>query len=761
MSSVTRVVVAPHAHAVVNGVTSGIGDRSAMTDVVPRGERCGVDRRAEGFEMGSARRTAAKKAGSRGSGTSPRQAAAPVGDHLGEGGETHQVSTGADDRLTTQQGVPVADDQNTLRSGERGPALLEDFHFREKIFHFDHERIPERVVHARGYGAHGFFETYESLAELTRADIFQRSGERTPAFVRFSTVAGSKGSFDLARDVRGFAVKLYTQEGNWDLVGNNIPVFFIQDAIKFPDVIHAVKPEPDREFPQAQSAHDNFWDFVSLMPESTHMLLWVMSDRAIPRSFRFMEGFGVHTFRFVDAAGASSFVKFHWKPKQGMQSVLWDEAVKINGADPDFHRRDLWNAINSGDLPEWELGVQVFDDDFADSFEFDVLDPTKLIPEEVVPVRRIGRLVLDRMVDNFFAETEQAAFCTQNIVPGIDFTNDPLLQGRNFSYLDTQIKRLGGPNFTHLPINAPKCPMAHFQQDGHMAMLNPRGRVNFEPNSYTGAERGPREDPAGGFPSFAADEGGPKRRLRASSFADHYSQAGQFFRSQTAVEQQHIVDAFTFELSKVERVEIRERMVANLRNADEDLAAGVAGGLGMAAVPTASEPAAPPNHSLPESPALSILVQGPDTFAGRKLGVLVTDGAGAAVVKALAAAVKAEQATLEVIAPTIDGVDLDDGSHLAAQQMLGGGPSVLYDAVAIVTSEAGASRLAEIPAAKDFVSDAHNHKKFVGHVPAVRPLLAAAGVADSIDGGYVDLTRRGSAKQFVTACRAVRLWERD
>ncbi len=581
----------------------------------------------------------------------------PVTDRAGNAGEPHQVAIDRASRLTTQQGTPVSDDQNTLRVGERGPGLLEDFHFREKIFHFDHERIPERVVHARGYGAHGFLETYEPLTDLTKADLFQRAGQRTPAFVRFSTVAGSKGSFDLARDVRGFAVKLYTQEGNWDIVGNNIPVFFIQDAIKFPDVIHAVKPEPDREFPQAQSAHDNFWDFVSLMPESTHMLLWVMSDRAIPRSFRFMEGFGVHTFRFVNARGRSRFVKFHWKPKQGMQSVLWDEAVKINGADPDFHRRDLWNAINSGDLPEWELCVQVFDDAFADKFEFDVLDPTKLIPEEVLPVRPIARLVLDRMVDNFFAETEQVAFCTQNIVPGVDFTNDPLLQGRNFSYLDTQVKRLGGPNFTHIPVNAPKCPMAHFQQDGHMAMMNPQGRVNFEPNSYTGAERGPREDPVGGFVSFADEEGGPKRRLRASSFADHYSQAGLFYRSQTAVEQQHIVDAFTFELSKVENPAIRERMVANLRNADEDLAGRIGSGLGMAMLPPASRAAAEPNRSLKPSAKLSILANGPSSFAGRKVGVLVTDGAPAKAVKALAAAVKAEKATLEVIAPTITGVD--------------------------------------------------------------------------------------------------------
>ncbi len=409
--------------------------------------------------------------------------------------------------------------EHASRSDERGPSLLEDFHFREKIFHFDHERIPERVVHARGFGVHGYFEPYESLADITRADLFQRPGERTPVFVRFSTVAGNKGSFDLARDVRGFAVKFYTQEGNWDLVGNNIPVFFIQDAIKFPDLVHSVKQAPDRGFPQAQSAHDNFWDFISLMPEATHMVMWTMSDRAIPRSFRFMEGFGVHSFRFVNAAGESTFVKFHWKPKLGLQSVVWNEAVKINGADPDFHRRDLWDAINGGEFPEWELGVQLFDDDFADAFDFDVLDATKIIPEELVPVRRIGRLVLDRTVDNFFAETEQVAFCTQNVVPGIDFTNDPLLQGRNFSYLDTQLKRLGGPNFTHLPVNAPKCPVAHFQQDGHMAFVNPVGRVNYEPNSWGGEAGGPREDPVGGYHTLRRGDQrnqatGPVRALR-------------------------------------------------------------------------------------------------------------------------------------------------------------------------------------------------------------------------------------------------------
>jgi catalase len=577
--------------------------------------------------------------------------------------------------------------------------------------------------------------------------------------VRFSTVAGSLGSFDLARDVRGFAVKLYTQEGNWDIVGNNIPVFFIQDPIKFPDVIHSVKAEPDRGFPQAQSAHDNFWDFVSLMPESTHMLMWVMSDRAIPRSFRFMEGFGVHTFRFVNARGKSTFVKFHWKPKQGMQSVLWDEAVKINGADPDFHRRDLWDAIEQGDFPEWELGVQVFDDRFADRFDFDVLDPTKLIPEEVLPVQPVGRLVLDRTVDNFFAETEQVAFCTQNVVPGVDFTNDPLLQGRNFSYLDTQIKRLGGPNFTHLPVNAPKCPMAHFQQDGHMAMTNPVGRTNYEPNSRTGDERGPREDPQRGFTTFPEQMEGPKRRLRAESFADHYSQAGQFFRSQTAIEQQHIVDAFTFELSKVDEPAIRERMVANLRNVDEDLAVGIAAELGMSALPKPSVPAAEPDATLAPSPALSILANGPDSFAGRKVGALVSNGASADVVRSLRRALTAEGALLEVIAPTIYGVTLDDGTVLPGDQMVGGGPSVLYDAVAVVVSAEGGAELAVVPSAKDFVSDAHAHRKFVGYTSGAEELFAAAGAAE-LDAAYVDLAKRGAAKRFVETCRALRFWDR-
>ncbi|HEY7134608.1 MAG TPA: catalase [Acidimicrobiia bacterium] len=677
----------------------------------------------------------------------------------GRGGETHQVAGDGRPPLTTQQGVPVSDDQNTLRVGERGPDALEDFHFREKLFHFDHERIPERVVHARGFGAHGYFENYEPLTDLTRADPFSESGLRTPVFVRFSTVAGNKGSPDLARDVRGFAVKLYTREGNWDIVGNNMPIFFIQDAMKFPDLVHAAKQEPDRGFPQAQTAHDNFWDFASLMPESTHMLMWIMSDRAIPRSFRFMEGFGVHTFRLVNAEGRSTFVKFHWKPKLGMQSVVWNEAVKINGADPDFHRRDLWDAITAGNFPEWELGLQLFDDEFADRFEFDVLDATKIIPEEQVPIRRVGRLVLDRVVDNFFAETEQVAFCTQNVVPGVDFTNDPLLQGRNFSYLDTQLKRLGSPNFTQLPINAPKCPFATLQQDGHMATVNPKGRANYEPNSWPGALGGPREDPAG-YRTFPAVEGGEMRRLRPESFADHYSQARQFYVSQTPVERKHIANAFVFELSKVETPAIRRRMVANLRNVDEGLAAAVADGIGISELPERT-PAAREPVALPESPALSILRNGPDALTGRKVGVLVGEGTDAAVLDGLTDALGAEGVDLEVVAPKVEGVKRSDGTPVQAKQKVDGGPSVLYDAVAIVLSNDSAEWLASDATAKDFVSDAFAHCKVIGYTPAAAPLLDAAGVEPDGDGGLVALDGDGTVAMFVERCRNVRVWARE
>jgi len=677
----------------------------------------------------------------------------------GTAGEVHQAAGGDVPVLTTQQGVPVSDDQNSLRIGARGPTALEDFHFREKIFHFDHERIPERVVHARGFGAHGYFENYQSLADITKADLFQRAKEKTPVFVRFSTVAGNKGSPDLARDVRGFAVKIYTKQGNWDIVGNNIPVFFIQDAIKFPDIIHAAKQEPDRGFPQAQTAHDNFWDFISLTPESMHMVMWIMSDRTIPRSFRFMEGFGVHTFRLVNAEGKSTFVKFHWKPKLGLQSVVWNEAVKINGADPDFHRRDLWDAIKMGDYPEWELGLQLFDDAFADKFEFDVLDATKIIPEEAVPVRRVGRLVLDRCVDNFFAETEQVAFCTQNIVPGIDFSNDPLLQGRNFSYLDTQLKRLGSPNFMHIPINAPKCPFATFQQDGHMAFLNPKGRVNYEPNSRGGEPGGPREAPEQGFRSYSAEEEGAKVRVRSETFADHYSQARQFYKSQTKVEQNHLAKALVFELSKCETPAIRSRMVSHLLNIDEQLAKEVGGGLGLKEMPKPAD-AARPTKDLKPSPALSIHVNGPKSFKGRKVGALLSDGVDIKLFHALKSALDSEGALLEIVAPKVGGVEASDGSWIEAKQAIEGGPSILYDAVALMISEQGAKLLMAEPAARDFVADAFAHMKFIGHTPAATAWFEKAGIGEKRDEGFIALNNESDCSAFVSACRQVRYWDR-
>jgi catalase len=700
------------------------------------------------------------KTSTRGS-VGPKTVTAKIHDQTmqrGEGGELHQIAEGDVPLLTTAQGGPVSDDQNSLRVGARGPLVMDDFHFREKMFHFDHERIPERVVHARGYGAHGYFETYESLAAYTKADLFQRPGEKTEAFVRFSTVAGNKGSADLARDVRGFAVKLYTQEGNWDLVGNNIPVFFIQDAIKFPDLIHAAKQEPDRAFPQAQTAHDTFWDFISLTPESMNMVMWIMSDRTIPRSFRFMEGFGVHTFRFVNAKDESTFVKFHWKPKLGLQSVAWNEAVKINGADPDFHRRDLWQSIQSGNFPEWELQVQLFDQEFADSFDFDVLDPTKIIPEEILPPVAIGRLVLDRMPDNFFAETEQVAFMTQNVPPGIDFSNDPLLQGRNFSYLDTQLKRLGGPNFTHLPINAPKCPFATFQQDGHMAMRNPVGKVNYQPNSFG---VGPRESPTRGYRHFPAEEQGTKARLRPESFADHYSQARQFYISQTPPEQRHIAAALTFELSKVETAVIRERMVSHLLNIDETLANTVAQKLGFQSMPKPADAAMPTRQDLEPAPSLSIVERGPQRFEGRKLGILITDGVDAKLLKGLTAAITKEKAVFELIAPKVGGVKASDGSWIEVHHMIDGGPSVLFDAVVLLTSAEAMDDLVKEATARDFVADAFQHCKFIGYDTSAMPLLDKAGIADALDEGVIALPGDEGLDGFVSSLGKLRVWGRE
>ncbi|WP_106850460.1 catalase [Blastococcus sp. Marseille-P5729] len=673
----------------------------------------------------------------------------------GHGDETRQQTTQREHTMTTAQGIPMADDQNSQRIGERGPVLLQDFALRDKLFHFDHERIPERVVHARGYGARGYFEAYESLSDITMADPFQEAGRRTEAFARFSTVAGNLGSPDLPRDIRGFAVKLYTQQGNWDIVGNNAPVFFVQDAMKFPDLVHSVKEEPDRGWPQAASAHDTFWDFISLTPESTHTVFWLMSDRAIPRSFRMMEGFGVHPFRFINEAGKSSFVKFHWKPVLGMQSVVWNEAVKINGADSDFHRRDLYNSIDAGDPAEWELGIQVFDEEFADSFEFDILDPTKIIPEEQVPVRIVGKLVLDQVVDNVFAEIEQVAFCTQNIVPGIDFTNDPLLQGRNFSYLDTQLKRLGSPNFTHIPVNAPRCPVMNFQRDGHMTTTRPSGRAFYEPNTL-GSGENPRENPEIGFTPYAAQESGEIRALRAESFADHYSQALQFYNSQTEVEQEHIIDAFVFELSKVETPEIRERMLANLRNVG-DVGEKVAEKLGMD-LPEKAAAKVPTRTDLPQSDALSILKSAKDTIQGRKVGALINDGTDAALLTSLTDAVEKAGAMVELVGPKVGGVKLSTGDKQPLDQLVDGGPSVLYDAVALVLSEDGAADLVKNPAAKDFVNDAFNHYKVIAATDGARPLIDILGDTSSDDG--VLALQNSSVSEFLDKWAAGRVWGR-
>ncbi|MBV1686130.1 catalase [Novosphingobium sp. G106] len=650
------------------------------------------------------------------------------------GGETHQTVDGraSAEMLTTNQGIAVSDNQNSLRSGARGPTLLEDFVLREKIFHFDHERIPERIVHARGSGAHGYFEATADISDLTKAALF-RKGERTETFVRFSTVAGGAGSVDTPRDVRGFAVKFYTTEGNWDLVGNNIPVFFIQDAIKFPDLVHAVKMEADRGYPQAGSAHDTFWDWASLMPETTHMLMWAMSDRTLPRSLRTMEGFGIHTFVLVNEAGESHFVKFHWKPKLGLQSTIWDEALKLQAADNDYHRRDLFEAIDSGNFPEWELGIQVFDKAFAEAQPYDVLDPTKLIPEDDVPVRIIGRLVLDRNVDNFFAETEQVAFCPANIVPGIDFSNDPLLQGRLFSYLDTQKSRLGTANFHQIPVNAPRCPFQNFQRDGQMQMMVPKGRGNYEPNSLTdhGEEGGPRETPAKGFATTTEPTGeseeGDKLRVRSETFADHYSQARLFFISQTESEQAHIASSFVFELSKVGLLDqVPGRMVANLRNVDEDLAKRVAEGLGIPLPKKA--PAARAPVDMPQSDALSIHKNMHDTLEGRAVGILIADGTDATELDAVVAAVKKAKGKPVIVAPKVGGAKLSDGRVCKADGQLAGSPSQIFDAVALVLSEAGTAALLKEGAAVQFVMDAFGHLKAIGASSAARPLLDKAGV---------------------------------
>lgn len=670
----------------------------------------------------------------------------------GAGGETHQTAPASGDALTTNHGVPLSDNQNSLRAGARGPTLLEDFAFREKIFHFDHERIPERIVHARGSGARGYFELSKSLSKYTRAKILTEIGEKTEVFVRFSTVAGGAGSVDTPRDVRGFAVKFYTKEGNWDLVGNNIPVFFIQDAIKFPDLIHSVKMEADRGYPQAASAHDTFWDFVGLSPETTHMLMWVMSDRAIPRSLRMMEGFGVHTFRLTREDDTAHFVKFHWRPKLGLQSTCWDEAVKIAGADPDYHRRDLYEAIATGAFPEWELGVQIFSEDQAEQFPFDALDATKLVPEEHVPIQIVGRIVLNENPDNFFAETEQVAFLPSNMPPGIEASEDPLLQGRFFSYQDTQLSRLGSTNFHQIPVNRPKgCPFHNMQRDGHMQTMTPKGRANYEPNSLAdhGEPGGPRESPSG-YHTHAAPISGVKSRLRSKTFADHYSQARLFYRSQSPIEQAHLEAAIVFELSKVQVPAIRERVLRNLLNVDAQLVARVSAGLGAPA-PVDATPAAVEVRDMDPSPALRLIDKYPPTLDGRCLGVLITDGADAKLLEALLGAATKAGASVKLIAPKIGGVTLKDGSALKADGQLRGNPSVIFDAVAVLVSKEGLKPLLEDRAAINFVGDAYAHLKAIAFTSEAKPLLDKADVV--ADEGVVDAAKstafiKAAAKRF-------------
>ncbi len=645
--------------------------------------------------------------------------------------------------LTTNQGVPISNNQDSLKAGLRGPTLLEDFVLREKITHFDHERIPERIVHARGSGAHGFFEAYESLSRLTRATVFADAGKTTPVFVRFSTVAGERGSADTARDVRGFAVKFYSDEGNWDLVGNNIPVFFIQDAMKFPDLIHAVKPEPHNQMPQAASAHDTFWDFVSLMPESTHMLMWVMSDRAIPRSYRMMQGFGVHTFRLVNSDGKSTFCKFHWKPILGTHSLVWDEAVKIAGADPDFHRRDLWEAIESGHYPEWELGIQTFSEADAEKFSFDILDATKLIPEELVPVKPIGRMVLNRNPDNFFAETEQVAFCTAHVIPGIDFSNDPLLHGRIHSYIDTQLTRLGGPNFHEIPINASIAPVHNNQRDGLHRQAIARGRVAYEPNSLGGGC--PFQAGAAGFVSFPKaiePDNAPidKVRGRPEKFAEHYSQATLFFESQTPQEQAHIIGGFRFELSKVTVPAIRERVVSSLRNVSQSLASAVAEGLGLALpepMPRAIKQVPKPEVKI--SQALSLLaLPGEGGVATRKIAVFVANGIEGESITAVMEALNEAGAVVRLLGGRLGTVTSEEGEAFEVDATLENSPSVLFDALVLPDGTEAVESLARDGHTLEFLKDQYRHCKTILALGASSALLDKAGIGRELPTGAED-----------------------
>lgn len=681
---------------------------------------------------------------------------------------------GAGHAMTTNQGLKINDDQNSLLAGERGPTLMEDFHFREKMTHFDHERIPERIVHARGAGAHGYFECYEDLSAVTSAKFLGMPGKRTPVFTRFSTVAGFKGSTDLARDVRGFAVKFYTEEGNYDLVGNNIPVFFIQDAMKFPDLVHAVKPEQDSEIPQAASAHDTFWDFISLMPESMHMIMWVMSDRAIPRSYRTMEGFGVHTFRFINAERKSTFVKFHWKPMAGTHSVVWDEAVKISGKDPDFHRRDLWNAIETGNYPEWELGVQLVPEEDEHKFDFDLLDPTKIIPEELVPVKIIGKLVLNANPTNFFAETEQIAFHPGHLVPGIDFTADPLLQGRLFSYTDTQLLRLGGPNFHEIPINRPIAPIHNNQRGGFMRQQINAGKGSYSPNKIAGGCPFQAQMAQGGFVSYQEKIDGHKIRNRSKSFMDHFSQARLFFDSQTKIEQEHIVEALRFELGKVLDPSIRERMVGMLAFVNKKLAKQVALGLG---IDTIARPEDPLNHSfgadadpseyqpievnpsLKKSEMLSLMARPGKGIKGRMIAILAADGVDADSLQAWKTALENEGADPRVISPHGGFIGGANGDVVKVDHSFPTTGSVLFDAVLVADGATSNEILQDDPDAIRFVDEAYKHCKYIAINGAAEQLWDKTYASRNPEPKGVLFDQE--VADFIEAIALHRCWERE
>jgi catalase len=710
----------------------------------------------------------------------------PLNKKVADLQQTTEDSTG--EFLTTNQGVRINDDQNTLKAGERGPSLLEDFIFREKITHFDHERIPERIVHARGSAAHGIFKLNEDLSEFTKAGFLTDTSRETPVFVRFSTVAGSRGSTDLARDVRGFAVKFYTEEGNFDLVGNNIPVFFIQDAIKFPDLVHAVKPEPHNEIPQAASAHDTFWDYISNTPESAHMIMWVMSDRAIPRSYRMMEGFGVHTFRLINDEGKACFVKFHWKPVLGIHGVAWDEAQNISGKDPDYHRRDLWEAIENGDFPQWDLALQIVPEEDEFKYDFDLLDPTKIIPEELVPVRRVGTLTLNRNPDNFFAETEQVAFHIGHIVPGIDFTNDPLLQGRLFSYTDTQLIRLGGPNFHEIPINRPIAPIHNNQRDGYMRQQINKGKTAHSPNGMRNGCPFQAGMMQGGFTSYAEKIDARKVRDRSASFFDHFSQAKLFFNSQTEPEKEHIKQALSFELGKVELTSTRERMLYFLEQIDEGLASEVAYCLGMhvpkalqtplnQTVPADADPekyrSIVKEGSLDKSAALSMVLASPkNSIATRKIAILAADGVNEENINTVKTALKAQGALCEVIAPKLGFIVAENDNSIEVAKSFLTSASVFYDAVYVPGGINSVATLEAEPDAVHFLNEAFKHcKAIAADVDALQVLKATYfgrklpedNSDDTVltEGIIIGNDTKKLAEQFINAIAQHRFWERE